>query len=550
MRASIRRPGVAAVVLLATYIGLALLNDPGGTLGTDTGAKVYTLEIMTARDTASPEIGYWAEELDPDGSVHPVHQTARTDDGWVAVTTLPMLEAAAPLYDLGGYRMALVLPMLGAVATALAARALARQMDPDGDGAVAMWMVGLASPVVVYALDLWEHTLGVACVAWALVLLLRIVEGGSVAPALGAGALLGLGAVMRNEVLVYALVSVGVTCVLILRDDRRLPRSLLTGATAVVGFGAAFLANAALEGWVGGLSRADRATGTASSATSVTGSELRERLEEALQTSIGLVAGDPVLAGLLGGGVVLAVLLAVRAERRGDRFFAGVALAAAGAVYLADAVGGLGFVPGLFVAFPVAVLALVPVGRSAPASTVTAVALLALPVVYAFQYLGGAGPQWGGRYTLASAILLGVVATTCVVPRLRLVGPAVLSLSVLVSALGVAWLWERSHAVDRFFEEVGAISEPVLVARQAFLLREAGAELVGRRWLSASDEGEFAEAVEVARRSGQEAFTVLQWDGEALPPGSVPRGVREVDRHILDFLGTTVGVVTYRFVPS
>lgn len=545
-RSSLRRPGPAAAVLLLVYVALSFLNHPGGTLGTDTGAKVYTLELMTERGSLRPEIGYWAEDLDPDGSVHPVYQTARTDDGWVAVTTLPMLLLAAPLYDLGGYRLALLLPMMGAVAAALAARALARRIDPASDGAIAFWVVGLASPVVVYALDLWEHALGMACVLWAVVLLLRVLDGGSPGWAAGAGVLLGTGAVMRNEVLVYTLVTVGVGCV-VLMLRRRLLRAVLTGIAAVVGFAAAFLSNAVIEAWVGGLSRADRATGTASSATTVSGDVVGQRIEEALQTSFGLVSGDPLLAALLGAGVAVAVLLAVRAERRGDATFAAVAVGAAAVVYVADAVGGLGFVPGLFIAFPLALVAPMPLGRTDNARVVTIMGLLALPLVYAFQYLGGAGPQWGGRYTLPSAMLLGVVGLVAIAPRLPLVGRGVVGLSVLVSALGVAWVSERTHSVDRFFDEVEEVSEPVLVARQAFLLREAGADLVEKRWLSAANEGAFLEAVSVARRLDEPALTVLEWEGEAPPPESLPEDLVEVERRQLDFLDTPVGLVTYRF---
>ena len=82
---------------------------------------------------------------------------------------------ARPLWSLGGYRGALLLPMLGGVATALAARALARRLAPAASRARAeaasFWLVGLASPVAIYALDLWEHTLGLAAMAWAVVLL-------------------------------------------------------------------------------------------------------------------------------------------------------------------------------------------------------------------------------------------------------------------------------------------------------------------------------------------------------------------------------------------
>ena len=44
-----------------------------------------------------------------------MYNTARYGDKWLSVTTLPMLYAGYPLYVAGGYRLALLLPMLGSV---------------------------------------------------------------------------------------------------------------------------------------------------------------------------------------------------------------------------------------------------------------------------------------------------------------------------------------------------------------------------------------------------------------------------------------------------
>ena len=69
---------------------------------------------------------------------------------------------------------------------------------------------------------------------------------------------------------------------------------------------------------------------------------------------------------------------------------------------------GLGFVPGLVATTPLAALGLA--ARLAPLGRRIAVfAIAALPLVWAFQYTGGAAPQWGGRYLLVSGLLLGVV---------------------------------------------------------------------------------------------------------------------------------------------
>src|SRR5688500_18638468 len=105
-----RRYLLPGVLLLAVYLNLSLAMSPRGFLGTDTGGKVATLRAMDECGCADPDVGYWAERWDPDGSLHPLYYTSRVGDRWVDATTLPMLLSAWPLYALGGYRAALLLP--------------------------------------------------------------------------------------------------------------------------------------------------------------------------------------------------------------------------------------------------------------------------------------------------------------------------------------------------------------------------------------------------------------------------------------------------------
>ena len=118
----IMRPLVAGVLLLLVLGGLSFLNDPRGTLSTDVGGKIATLEVMANHHTIDPDVGYWAARWDPAATLHGLYKTGRIGDQYVNVTTLPMLVVAVPLYELGGLRLALVLSMLGGVAGAFAAR--------------------------------------------------------------------------------------------------------------------------------------------------------------------------------------------------------------------------------------------------------------------------------------------------------------------------------------------------------------------------------------------------------------------------------------------
>ena len=135
---------------------------------------------MDARGDLDPDLGYWAERFDPDGIACTRSRSHYHIGGrWVNVTTLPMIYAATPLYDLGGLRGILLIPMLGGCLSALAARALARRLatrNPGSSGWIAFWAVGLATPVAVYALDFWEHTIGLAAMLWGVVALLDVAK--------------------------------------------------------------------------------------------------------------------------------------------------------------------------------------------------------------------------------------------------------------------------------------------------------------------------------------------------------------------------------------
>ena len=528
-----RRWLVPGVLLLAAYLNLSLLMSPRGFLGTDTGGKVATLRAMDRCNCLDPDVGYWAERWDPDGTLHPLHYAVRVDKGdgkvggaarWVDVTTLPMLFAAYPLYELGGYRAALLLPMAGAIAAALAAMALVRRVA-WGAGATAYWFAGLASPLTIYALDFWEHTIGVALVAWAAVLLWDFVDDRAqhAWPAALAALSLGVAGTMRTEALVYAAVAAVVTGGLLLyRRTASLRRIVAVGLLTLPCLAAPLLANDALERSVlGGTSvRATRAVGTAS----VAGEEPAGRGIEALYTTVAAAGGGAGV--LLGIGITAAFALAWRRGRRdrtaSDVRFA-VALVAAAAVLFAvrAAQGGLGFVPGLTAAWALAIGALAG-SRAVRRRAVLplAIALGAVPVVVLTQYRGGAAPQWAGRYLLPSGLLLTAMAVANLRTLAKPVSRAMVAFAVAVTGFGVAWLAVRSHDVESTVQAISARDEPVVVSAVAHLAREGGAFYdADMRWLTALGPAEAEEAAEVVRRAGEREFLLVQYAIEE-PPGN------------------------------
>ncbi|NIS31732.1 MAG: hypothetical protein GWN79_25180, partial [Actinobacteria bacterium] len=400
---------MAALALV--LVGLLLLTDTGGFLSTDVGGKLATLEAMDRRGDLSPDLGYWAEDLDPDGSLYPMFSTAHVDDKWVNVTTLPMLYTALPLYRLGGAHLAGLVPLLGTVLAALGARTLARRLG--GDGTLAFWVVGLASPATIYALDFWEHSVALALMVWAVVLVLdavRVDTGGWQRAAV-AGLLFGLAATMRQEAFVYGFVAGAALGVRLLLSGRPLT-AVARGSAMLTGTALAIIGNTLLEDRaLGSSARNSRSTGTAAAV----GEDLSVRLEEAMTTFAGPMAVVTMF------DVLVAILLVGLLVELGRRALDGrtvrpivVGLAWISALVLVDLLsGGLRFVPGLAATTPVAVIGLSALRRRGDVGFVGAIAVVSLPLVWAVQYTGGAGPQWGGRYILLTGTLL-VVATTVV----------------------------------------------------------------------------------------------------------------------------------------
>lgn len=495
------RPGPSVVVLALVLIGLLLLTDVGGFLSTDVGGKLATLEAMDRRGDLSPDLGYWAEEHDPDGSLYPMFSTSHVGDQWVNVTTLPMLYLALPLYALGGAHLAGLVPVLGTVLAALGAWTLARRLG--GDGTLAFWVVGLASPPTIYALDFWEHSLALALMVWGVVFALdasRAELRGWQRAAL-AGLLFGMAATMRQEAFVYGFVAGGALGVRLLAGGRLLTATARGGAM-VLGTGVAILANTVLENWaLGSNSRNSRSTGTASRL----GEDLWLRLEEAVTTFAGPMAVD-TLPGLLVAAVLVALLIEL-----GRRALAGhrtrpvvIGLAWIAVLVGVDLLGsGLRFVPGLAATTPVAVVGLTALWRVSDTRFVATIAVASLPLVWAVQFTGGAGPQWGGRYILLTGTLLAV-ATTVVFTEAgaRAVLVRVAAAGAVVTLVGVAWTVERTTSFATAMQELADRPEPALVFHDPHLAREAGVLVLDERWLAATGHDARVEAARVLNAAG------------------------------------------------
>jgi hypothetical protein len=312
------------------------------------------------------------------------------------------------------------------------------------------------------------------------------------------------------------------------------------------------LANGLLEGLVlGGDLRSSRAASTAARS----GSEASGRIQEAFTSAVGIGFGslEPSSDWFLGAVVVVLVgagALALRSDDRRVRIMGGAVDVVAALLFVMRFGTGLGFVPGVLVASPLAAVGLFVCWRERGPRMLGVVALVALPMAWAAQYTGSMWPQWGGRYVLVSGVLLAVGA--CV--ALRRAPQALLATCLVagvVTAGGVVWLAARTHTNADGMEQILARHDDVLIARHAQLFREVGAFYTPEsRWLTAATDADLDRAVRVARESGANEFATIGPEGQVNPRalGDYVRGRTELVRFTRGDLH--VQVTTYRVNPK
>ena len=454
-----------------------------------------------------------------------------------------MIYAALPLYELGGYRLALLIPMLGGVAGAFAARELARRLSKR-DGWRAFWIVGLASPMAIYALDLWEHSLGLALMAWGVVALLDALERRPAWwRALLGGLAFGAAAAMRTEAFAYLFAAAAVICITLLVRTRSLRAPFVVGAMTALGAAVAFGANLLLEiAVLGTTMRAGRATGAAQAG----GQDLALRGREAVTMAGGLLgsSGGAADLAMAAGLIGLLAYIAHRAVRGGDQRPAKVAAVIVVLLYLLRITQGLGFVPGLVATTPFAAVGLALCWTRGPDRTVALIAVVALPIVWYTDFTGGVLPQWGGRYILTSGLLLGVLGVVRTERASRWARHLFVGLALGVTVFGLAWMSHRSHEVARAGAWIATRPEPVVVSNVQFWLRESGSYEPDHRWLTVSSSSDLDRAGQIVAGAGFDRFGLLslaEADGSA---ADVP-GYHEVSQEQQTWLGVPFAYTVY-----
>lgn len=470
-------------------------------------------------------------EVDPEGRWYPVVNAERGAKGFAPLAKHPLYPTlAAAAARVGGVAGMVVLSLLGTVAAAGLAAALAGRLDTDLVRPT-VWVVGLASPLLFDGFLVMGHTLGAALATAAVLAAVVAVQDRRpalavlVAPAV-AGAVL-----LRNEALLFAAALILVTGFLGLRRANRSPAAVVAAATVAGAVGARLLDRL----WVA------RVTGGAASATAVGvpaagDGFVQGRIDGFLTTWLTPGYGDLDL-GTLALLVMLAAIawcaLRVRSHPDGRNAILGRAAVAAVAAVVAVAVDPGNVVPGLLLAFPAATAGMLAVRRTlfddAGAVVIGATAVLFALAVIATQYAVGGSGEWGGRYfallvPAAAPLLLAALRAegrSLAADVRRGVAVALVVCSAALSVMAVGSLRANHRAAARVVARIEAAGRltgdprPVVVSDWIAGARLAWPTLDDHRWLYVT-EGGIGQAVERLRAAGVERFVFVANDVAAV----------------------------------
>ncbi len=167
-----RHVAALAVVLLA----LVPVVGTSAPFSTDEGAA-----IVQARSLARGDgwvVDHPLPDVDPDGRHYPLELSERGARGFVPFGKHPLYAVLLAAADrVGGVTAMVLLSVASTVVAAAAAGALTRRID-ESLAALAVWVVGLASPLLVDGYLVMAHSLGAAVAAGAAVV---VVDGIGVA---------------------------------------------------------------------------------------------------------------------------------------------------------------------------------------------------------------------------------------------------------------------------------------------------------------------------------------------------------------------------------
>ena len=485
--------------LLALTAILLLLVPVVGTSQSflaDEGAALIQARSLEAGDGWIVE--HPLPEVDPDGAWYPIINAERGERGAAPLgkhPAYPILAAAAA--RLAGVTGIVLLSLAGTVAAAGLAAALAGRFD-RALIRPALWVVGLASPMLFDGYLAMAHTLGAALATAALLAAVVAVQDRRPAVALLVAPPVAAAVLLRNEALLFAVALTLVAAALSLRRANRMPAAVVAGVALMAMIGARLLERVWIAEIIGG------AVGVSVGVPASGEGLVRGRVDGFLMTW--LTPGydrSPLLGLALLVMLVAVVICAFNARSRPDQpaGVVGPAVIAAVAALVALVTAPSNTIPGLLIACPLVPAGLIVMRRGAlrnpGAALVGATAALFAGAVIATQYSVGGSGEWGGRYfaLLVPASIPLLLSSLCLQGRSlqpaarRRTAAALVVCSAALSVMAISGLRANHQAKARLVERIEAAglatgdSRPVIVTTWIAGARSMWPTFEDHRWL-------------------------------------------------------------------
>ena len=465
------------------------------------------------------DVGYAFEEADPAGRFVPLYGTVRSENGTFAYVSHPLWPVAmsgsgAVLGEEIGFRALAVGALLAVCAISWA---IARSLAGARAGPWGFWF-GAASPALANAWITWSHTPAAAAGGLTVLGVLRARTDPRWLVAAGLGS--GVGVLLRSEsVLWSAAVAAGV--MLVDRSHRALRDASVVVAAAALAFLGEGAWSTAIVGSStgGGESLSGDLSGRGAGASAI--DRLRGLRLATVDGAFASTSGKLLAIGC--AALVLGAVVAIRRGHGGSRLAARMFAAAAVLLAVRILVAPDDPIPGMVLAAPVLLLALLwPVMREQrwlPAS----MGLFVL-AVGATTYPDGGSLQWGGRYLSPLVCPLAGIAAAGLVALLRDPGPRPrdhhvafgVAALLVVQAIGAVVVPDqvRRDTAAPVARVVGA-GPDVLIAKGGQIPRLDLDGWAGRCWIATPDDAgadDLEAVLDVLRASGVQRATYVGFE--------------------------------------
>jgi len=193
----------SSAIVAATLAALAWGLPPGSFYSGDSGVKLIAARNALDRPERPLEIplpaigGEPLPHVEPFFAVHEDHSHAATSE------LFPII--SAPLLDWFGLRGLYVIPLLAGLVSLVAWCSIAITLDAARSPLFTFWSLILASPLLFYSLEFWEHAPAFAVVSLAVLLMTRASAADSIAPVLWAGFAFGISSLLRPEAALFGI---------------------------------------------------------------------------------------------------------------------------------------------------------------------------------------------------------------------------------------------------------------------------------------------------------------------------------------------------------